>query len=71
MPDQLSEQAAARYISEHISEMTAILKLCPPDARLEFLTYLLEMVSIEAREIFAGHIKHEEGSAKPTAPLES
>ncbi|MFK3781477.1 hypothetical protein [Agrobacterium sp. NPDC089420] len=47
-----TEHAVAQYITEQTDELIALVNFCQPSDRLQFLTYLLDMVRLEAKEIY-------------------
>ncbi|CDN91370.1 hypothetical protein BN949_00504 [Agrobacterium tumefaciens] len=52
MHEQLTEQAIARYIAEQTDELISLVNFCQPSDRVMFLTYLLDMVRSEAKQIY-------------------
>ncbi len=52
MHDPLTEHAVTQYIAEQTEELIALVNFCPPSDRVQFLTYLLDMVRLEAKQIY-------------------
>ncbi len=52
MHNPLTEHAVSQYIAEQTDELIALVNFCQPSDRLQFLTYLLDMVRLEAKEIY-------------------
>lgn len=52
MRDPLTEHAIAQYIAEQTDELISLVNFCPPSDRIQFLTYLLDMVRLEAKQIY-------------------
>ncbi|MGV1946797.1 MULTISPECIES: hypothetical protein [unclassified Agrobacterium] len=52
MRDPLTEHAVAQYIAEQTDELIALVNFCQPSDRVQFLTYLLDMVRSEAKQIY-------------------
>jgi len=48
----LTEHAVAQYIAEQTDELIALVNFCQPSDRVQFLTYLLDMVRLEAKQIY-------------------
>ncbi len=52
MHNPLTEHAVAQYIAEQTDELITSVNFCQPSDRLHFLTYLLDMVRSEAKQIY-------------------
>ncbi|NTB98326.1 hypothetical protein G6M84_17765 [Agrobacterium tumefaciens] len=52
MHDTLTEHAVAQYIAEQTDELISLVNFCPPSDRVRFLTYLLDMVRLEAKQVY-------------------
>lgn len=57
MPEAVKEDAVMHYIAERADELMALINYCPPSEKVQFLTYLLGMVRIEAEAIFCLAVK--------------
>ncbi|WP_107675375.1 hypothetical protein [Agrobacterium sp. LAD9] len=52
MHNPLTVHAVAQYIAEQTDELISLVNFCQPSDRVQFLTYLLDMVRLEAKQIY-------------------